>query len=239
MLCVPIPPIAHSRLPLKRKLVLCHVFGPGVLDVLFAILNRYYNFVMPHDLVFLAWYNGEASTTIMIATVPFCWVLLRRLFALDSWAGSSGGKQVVAANGGPPTTGSGQRVALGGGGIIRCWRCHYYACCKSLRTRSSFYSNYLWTLYVQDGLVFVSRAPIMCRYSPRTPREGASPSSQANQRLLTDTSTTTGTTGCASQAALSTVKKTMKFATCLIYDQKGRGASRHPGKQWRKRRRGG
>jgi len=135
MLCVPIPLIAHSRLPLKRKLVLCGVFGPGVLDVLFAILNRYYNFVMPHDLVFLAWYNGEASTAIMIATVPFCWVLLRMLFALDSWAGSSGGKQVVAANGGPPTIGSGQRVALGGGGIIRCWRCHYYACCKSLRTR--------------------------------------------------------------------------------------------------------
>ncbi|KAK5661359.1 hypothetical protein OQA88_11255 [Cercophora sp. LCS_1] len=108
MLCIPIPMIARSRLPLKRKIVLCGVFGLGVLVVLLAILNRYYNFVMPHDLVFLAWYNGEASTAVMTANVPFCWALLRRVFALDSWAGSSGGKQVIA-NTGPPTIGSGQR----------------------------------------------------------------------------------------------------------------------------------
>ena len=118
MLAIPIPMIARTRLPLRRRLVLCGVFGLGVLVVLLAILNRYYNFVMPHDLVFLAWYNGEASTAVVIANVPFCWALLRRVFALDSWGGNShdgglgreGGDGNVNGDGQhqpPPTIGSG------------------------------------------------------------------------------------------------------------------------------------
>ncbi len=98
--------IARARLPLRRKLVLCGVFSLGVLVVLLAILNRYYNFVMPHDLVFLAWYNGEAGTAVMVANVPFCWALVRRIFALGPWRGS-------AASGG----GSGQGGSKGTGGI--------------------------------------------------------------------------------------------------------------------------
>jgi hypothetical protein len=119
MLAIPLPIIARSRLPLRRKLILIGVFGLGVLVVLLAVLNRYYNFAMPHDLVFLAWYNGEAATAVMIANVPFCWGLLRRIFALDPWGHSSGagpshkrGTGAGAGDGGnvmipPPTIGSG------------------------------------------------------------------------------------------------------------------------------------
>ena len=124
MLAIPIPMIARTRLPLRRRLVLCGVFGLGVLVVLVAILNRYYNFVMPHDLVFLAWYNGEASTAVVIANVPFCWALLRRVFSLDSWGGNShdgGGLGDGDGNGdrrhqSPPTIGSGGPPRRGGRG---------------------------------------------------------------------------------------------------------------------------
>ncbi|KAK0738695.1 hypothetical protein B0T18DRAFT_475303, partial [Schizothecium vesticola] len=90
ILAIPLPMIIRARLPLHQKLVLCFVFSLGVLVVLLAILNRYYNFVMPHDLVFLAWYNGEASTAVIIANVPFLWILLRRVFALEAWGGRKG-----------------------------------------------------------------------------------------------------------------------------------------------------
>jgi hypothetical protein len=43
-----------------------------------------------HELVFLAWYNGEASTAVIIANIPFCYPLIRRIFGLESWGGSSG-----------------------------------------------------------------------------------------------------------------------------------------------------
>jgi len=89
MLAIPIPMIARTRLPLRQKIVLCGVFSLGVLVVLLAILNRTFNFAMPHNLVFLAWYNGEASTAVIIANVPFCWALVRRLFKLESWGGGS------------------------------------------------------------------------------------------------------------------------------------------------------
>ncbi|KAK3344243.1 hypothetical protein B0T25DRAFT_321772 [Lasiosphaeria hispida] len=124
MLCIPVPMIARTRLPLKRKLVLCGVFSLGVLVVVLAILNRYYNFTMPLDLVFLAWYNGEGSTAVIIANVPFCWALMRRLFALGSWKGteavSGGGSKrnrgmvPLNAHGIPPTIGGTVAGATGG-----------------------------------------------------------------------------------------------------------------------------
>ncbi|KAK0704891.1 hypothetical protein B0H67DRAFT_613428 [Lasiosphaeris hirsuta] len=124
MLCIPIPMIARTRLPLKRKLVLCGVFGLGVLVVLLAILNRYYNFTMPYDLVFLVWYNGEGATAIIIANIPFCWALLRRMFSLGAWkgtesasgAGSKRNRGMVPLNthGLPPTIGGTASSVVGG-----------------------------------------------------------------------------------------------------------------------------
>ncbi|CAK7224589.1 hypothetical protein SCUCBS95973_005568 [Sporothrix curviconia] len=89
MLLIPVPMIARARLPLLRKIILCVIFSLGLLVVLVAILNRYYNFTVSNSLVFLIWYNGEASTAVMVANIPFCWTLLRRIFALDAWGSSS------------------------------------------------------------------------------------------------------------------------------------------------------
>lgn len=89
MLLIPVPMIARTRLPLMRKIILCIIFSLGLLVVLVAILNRYYNFTVENSLVFLVWYNGEASTAVMVANIPFCWTLLRRLFSLDAWSNST------------------------------------------------------------------------------------------------------------------------------------------------------
>ncbi|KAK0639205.1 hypothetical protein B0T16DRAFT_337132 [Cercophora newfieldiana] len=122
-LAIPIPMIIRTRLPLRQKIVLCGVFSLGVLVVLLAILNRVFNFVMPHDLVFLAWYNGEASTAVIIANIPFCWPLVRRVFGVESWGGSSptdprknAGRFGNNLNVPPPTIGSAKQK--------RNWRKH-------------------------------------------------------------------------------------------------------------------
>ena len=101
LMCIPIPLIARARLPLKRKLVLCAVFSLGVSVVIVAILNRYYNFTQPNELVFLIWYNGEASTAVMIANIPMCWALLQKVFSLDAWGSNRWGRSAS----GPPIVG--------------------------------------------------------------------------------------------------------------------------------------
>ena len=109
MLCIPVPLIIRTRLPLKRKLVLCALFSAGIIVVIIAILNRYYNFTTTNDLVFLGWYNGEAAAAMIISSVPYCWNLLRRVFSLGSWNASkdNGSKTAFAGRGkdGPPTIG--------------------------------------------------------------------------------------------------------------------------------------
>ena len=89
MLLIPAPMIARARLPMVRKVILVIIFSLGLLVVLVAILNRYYNFTIINSYIFLIWYNGEASTAVMVANIPFCWTLLRNVFSLDAWTNSS------------------------------------------------------------------------------------------------------------------------------------------------------
>jgi hypothetical protein len=112
MLCIPLPMIIKTRLPLRRKLVLSAVFSLGVFTVLVAILNRYFNFTIDNSYIFLTWYNGEICTAIMIANIPFCWTLLRKVFHLDSWGGSSARREIVGDSNMPPTVGE---IRLGPG----------------------------------------------------------------------------------------------------------------------------
>ncbi|KAL8786501.1 MAG: hypothetical protein Q9213_002728 [Squamulea squamosa] len=86
MIYIPLPILIKARLPLKRKIVLCGVFSLGILVILSAILNRYYNFTEPYgSLIYLNWYVGEAATSVFVANVPHLWPLLSRIFALGAF----------------------------------------------------------------------------------------------------------------------------------------------------------
>ncbi|OJJ29833.1 hypothetical protein ASPWEDRAFT_46594 [Aspergillus wentii DTO 134E9] len=88
MLCIPLRILIRSRLPMKRKLVLCAIFSLGVFVILMAILNRYYNFTLQYQPVFLKWYVAEVSTAVYIGNIPLLWPLLRQIFNFNSFAGS-------------------------------------------------------------------------------------------------------------------------------------------------------
>lgn len=95
MLVIPLPIIITARLPFGQKAALCVVFGIAAVDVLLAALNRYFNFTMPDDYIFLVWYNAEASTAVMLANMSFLWTLLRTVFKLSSWGGAGAGAPVA------------------------------------------------------------------------------------------------------------------------------------------------
>lgn len=92
LLCVPIPIIARSQLPLKRKIILCAVLGLGILNVIIAVLNRYYNFNNPDDLGYVYFYVAEVATAVFVGNIPLCWPLFRRIVQGSDWSrdGSQG-----------------------------------------------------------------------------------------------------------------------------------------------------
>ncbi|KAL9629069.1 MAG: hypothetical protein Q9164_007033, partial [Protoblastenia rupestris] len=99
MLLIPLPLLIKARLPFKRKIVLCAVFSLGILVILAAILNRYYNFTAGYgSLVYLNWYAGEATTAVMVANIPHCWPLLSRIFRLGSFKSTTQGPDSSSNN---------------------------------------------------------------------------------------------------------------------------------------------
>ncbi|KAF4624618.1 hypothetical protein G7Y89_g13555 [Cudoniella acicularis] len=89
MLCIPLPLLITSQLPRAKKFILCGLFGLAVFVILCAILNKYYSFAHPFSPEWTFWYIREASTAILVANIPMCWALMRRLFNLRSFNGSS------------------------------------------------------------------------------------------------------------------------------------------------------
>ncbi|PNY26556.1 Uncharacterized protein TCAP_03509 [Tolypocladium capitatum] len=77
LLFIPIPITIKTRLPAKKKIILCCILGLGVFNILAAILNRYYNFSMPNSYVFLFWYVAEVGIAMLVGNLPLCWPILR------------------------------------------------------------------------------------------------------------------------------------------------------------------
>jgi hypothetical protein len=92
IILIPMPIFLKSQLPLKRKAVLIGVFALGAFTILSAILNKFYSFNEPFGSNWTFWYIRESSTAIITANLPYIWTLLRRIFKLGSFSGSTYGK---------------------------------------------------------------------------------------------------------------------------------------------------
>ncbi|KAK0748972.1 hypothetical protein B0T18DRAFT_321746 [Schizothecium vesticola] len=90
LLCIPIPIVIQSRIPMKRcaptKIVLCCVLGLGCLNILVAVLNRYFNFTNPNSMFYLYWYVAELATAVYVGNLPLCWQLIAHVFSMGTWA---------------------------------------------------------------------------------------------------------------------------------------------------------
>ncbi|KAH7259888.1 hypothetical protein FSOLCH5_009743 [Fusarium solani] len=93
IILIPMPIFLKSQLPLKRKIVLIGVFALGAFTILSAILSKFYSFNEPFGSNWTFWYVRESSTALLTSNLPYIWTLLRRLFNLGSFNGSSYGKR--------------------------------------------------------------------------------------------------------------------------------------------------
>jgi hypothetical protein len=75
----------RSKLPFDRKLILACIFGLGIFVILASVLNKYYSFTHPFGSQWTFWYVRESSTAMVVANMPFCWTLLRRMFKLEAF----------------------------------------------------------------------------------------------------------------------------------------------------------
>ena len=56
------------------------------LQILVAILNRYFNFSNPNSMFYMYWYVAEMATAVYVGNVPLCWQLIAHVFSMGSWA---------------------------------------------------------------------------------------------------------------------------------------------------------
>lgn len=89
IILIPMPILIQSQLPVKRKAILIGVFALGSFTILSAILNKFYSFKEPFGSNWTFWYIRESSTALITTNLPYIWTLLRRLFNLKSFNGSS------------------------------------------------------------------------------------------------------------------------------------------------------
>ncbi|GAB1197815.1 hypothetical protein APSETT444_007118 [Aspergillus pseudonomiae] len=69
-----------------------HIGQVATAQILCATLSKVSSFKDPFSPQWLFWYVREASTAVCVANIPNCWSLVRRVFNLSSWTGSSHSK---------------------------------------------------------------------------------------------------------------------------------------------------
>jgi hypothetical protein len=85
IISIPMPIFLTSKLPLRKKVILCGVFLIGLFTILSAVLNKYYSFTEPFGSAWTFWYIRESSTALITANLPFTWTLLQRVFNVTSF----------------------------------------------------------------------------------------------------------------------------------------------------------
>ncbi|KAI0099738.1 hypothetical protein GGR51DRAFT_389902 [Nemania sp. FL0031] len=88
LLAIPIPFVIKTRLPRKKKIILCCILGVGVLNIIISILNRVYNLINPNELQYVYFYVAEVLTAIYVGNIPLCWPIVQRVFGKGAWAKS-------------------------------------------------------------------------------------------------------------------------------------------------------
>ncbi|GME66461.1 hypothetical protein GTA08_BOTSDO06439 [Neofusicoccum parvum] len=131
LMYIPIQLIWKAQMKRKKKIMLCGVFSLGLFNVVAAVLNKTYNWILPGSTVYMIWYVRESSTGIYVSNATCCWPLFRKLVAAaglgGSWTNSAsrskntpgkymydeyGNKTALAAT---PTSKSQRRSTLHGG----------------------------------------------------------------------------------------------------------------------------
>lgn len=89
IMMIPLPPLIKTRLPLRKKLLLCGLFSLGLFVILSAALNKFYSFKYPYSSGWVYWYTREVSMAVIVASIPHLWALVRKVFRLPTFISNS------------------------------------------------------------------------------------------------------------------------------------------------------
>lgn len=82
MLALGVPMFIRIQIPLSKKVPLVGIFSLGIFVIIAAILNKWYSFTAPFGDAWVYWYVRESATAIIVANLPFVWLLYRRMFGI-------------------------------------------------------------------------------------------------------------------------------------------------------------
>ncbi|KAM0722948.1 hypothetical protein Q7P37_001146 [Cladosporium fusiforme] len=82
MLLLGVPMFLRIQIPLTKKVPLVGIFSLGIFVIIAAVLNKYYSFTAPFDNAWVYWYVRESATAIIVANLPFVWLLYRKIFGI-------------------------------------------------------------------------------------------------------------------------------------------------------------
>lgn len=82
MLALGIPMFVRIQIPLSKKIPLVGIFSLGIFVIVAAVLNKYYSFTSPFADAWVFWYVRESATAVIVANLPFVWLLYRRIFGI-------------------------------------------------------------------------------------------------------------------------------------------------------------
>jgi hypothetical protein len=77
MLALGVPMFIRIQIPLSKKIPLL-----GIFVIIAAVLNKWYSFTEPFGNAWTYWYVRESATAIIVANLPFVWLLYRRIFGI-------------------------------------------------------------------------------------------------------------------------------------------------------------
>lgn len=82
MLALGVPMFIRIQIPLSKKIPLVGIFSLGIFVIIAAALNKWYSFTEPFGNAWTYWYVRESATAIIVANLPFVWLLYRRIFGI-------------------------------------------------------------------------------------------------------------------------------------------------------------
>jgi hypothetical protein len=77
---IPISLVTRSQIKTKQKIVLCCIFGLGLIVCAFAVTNKILTLVHSGTTVWIAWYVRESGMAMVVSNFLLCWPLLRKMF---------------------------------------------------------------------------------------------------------------------------------------------------------------
>jgi hypothetical protein len=89
MLALGVPMFVRIQIPLSKKIPLVGVFSLGIFVIIAAVLSKSSSFADVFDDAWVYWYVRESSTAIIVANLPFVWLLYRRMFGIKTTSASA------------------------------------------------------------------------------------------------------------------------------------------------------